>query len=187
MSQSFLRIFQVSLALDWLQYLKQFFINVSYHILVASLIWWLCLKTEPSELDWLQVYDMSYDTLMKNCFKDWSQSTLAFPEYKYWIKPESCLPFVKAMTILGRQITRDQTHSQYAYISNFNSPWLFYPQCFDFKPICAVTPSASSYLQGTKMFQYCTCPAGQVTYNFHSSCKHITCPLKAYVGVMCIV
>ena len=24
-----------------------------------------------SELDWLQVYD---DTLMKNCFKDWSQS-----------------------------------------------------------------------------------------------------------------
>ena len=30
-----------------------------------------CLKTEPSELDWLQVYD---DTLMKNCFKDLSQS-----------------------------------------------------------------------------------------------------------------
>ena len=29
-------------------------------------------KTEPSELDWLQVYD---DTLMKNCFKAWSQST----------------------------------------------------------------------------------------------------------------
>ena len=27
-------------------------------------------KTQPSELDWLQVYD----TLMKNCFKDWSQS-----------------------------------------------------------------------------------------------------------------
>ena len=22
--------------------------------------------------------------------------------------------------------------------------------------------------QGTKIFQYCTCPAGQVTYNFHS-------------------
>ena len=32
----------------------------------------LCLKTEPSELDWLQVYD---DTLMKNWFKDWSQSS----------------------------------------------------------------------------------------------------------------
>ena len=27
--------------------------------------------TEPSELDWLQVYDY---TLTKNCFKDWSQS-----------------------------------------------------------------------------------------------------------------
>ena len=31
----------------------------------------LCF-TEPSEIDWLQVYDN--DTLMKNCFKDWSQS-----------------------------------------------------------------------------------------------------------------
>ena len=46
-------------SLDWLQSLKQFFNNVS--------------KTEPSELDWLQVYDN--DTLLKNCFKDWSQST----------------------------------------------------------------------------------------------------------------
>ena len=26
-------------------------------------------------------------------------------------------------------------------------------------------------MQGTKTFQYCTCPAGPVTYNFHSSCK----------------
>ena len=44
---------------DWLQSLKQFFINVSYHILVASLTLmalflnreWLCFcfKTEPSE------------------------------------------------------------------------------------------------------------------------------------------
>ena len=28
-------------------------------------------------------------------------------------------------------------------------------------------------LQGTKIFQYCTCPAGQVTYNFRLSCKHL--------------
>ena len=41
--------------LDWLQSLKQFFIIVSYHILVASLI-----LTEPSELNWLQVYDMTH-------------------------------------------------------------------------------------------------------------------------------
>ena len=26
---------------------------------------------------------------------------------------------------------------------------------------------------GIKIFQYCTGPAGQVTYNFHSSCKHM--------------
>ena len=54
-----------------LQSLKQFFINVSYHILVATLTpMALFKKTEPSELDWLQVYD----TLMKNCLNDWSQS-----------------------------------------------------------------------------------------------------------------
>ena len=44
--------------LDWLQSLKQFYINVSYHILVASLT--LMAKTEPPELDWLQVYDMTH-------------------------------------------------------------------------------------------------------------------------------
>ena len=27
-------------------------------------------------------------------------------------------------------------------------------------------------LQGTEIFQFCTCLAGRVTYNFHSSCKH---------------
>ena len=41
---------------DWLQSLKQFFISVSYYILVASLTL-MSLLTEPSELDWLQVYD----------------------------------------------------------------------------------------------------------------------------------
>ena len=28
-------------------------------------------------------------------------------------------------------------------------------------------------IQRTKIFKYCTCPAGRVTYNFHSSCKHM--------------
>ena len=49
--------------IDWLQFLKQFFINVSYmyHTLVASLtLMALFLKTEPSELDLLQVYDMTH-------------------------------------------------------------------------------------------------------------------------------
>ena len=44
--------------------------------------------------------------------------------------------------------------------------------------------------QGTKIFQYCTCPAGQVTYNFHSSCKHMHLSFKSicnkeHTGVMC--
>ena len=36
-------------------------------------------------------------------------------------------------------------------------------------------PSASKYfiIQGTKIFTYCTCPAGLVTYNCHSSCKRM--------------
>ena len=45
--------------LDWLQSLKQFFINVSYHILVAILTL-MALFSEPSELAWLQVYDMTH-------------------------------------------------------------------------------------------------------------------------------
>ena len=45
--------------LDWFQSLKHFFIIVSCHILVASLTV-MGLKTEPSELDWLQVYDMTH-------------------------------------------------------------------------------------------------------------------------------
>ena len=46
-------------ALDWLQSLKQSFINVPYHILVASPT---LMAIEPSELDWLQVhvYDMTH-------------------------------------------------------------------------------------------------------------------------------
>ena len=48
--------FQFCSHLDWLQSLKQFFINVSYHILVASLT---LMALEPSELDWLQVYNMT--------------------------------------------------------------------------------------------------------------------------------
>ena len=44
----------------WLQSLKQFFINVSYHILVAS----------------LTLMALCYDTLMKDCFKDWSPPPL---------------------------------------------------------------------------------------------------------------
>ena len=37
----------------------------------------------------------------------------------------------------------------------------------------SLSPSSCLLMQGTKIFQYCTCPAGQVTYNFHSSCKHM--------------
>ena len=45
----------IIIELDWLQSLKEFFINVSYHIHEASL---------------------SLMALFKNCFKDWSQSII---------------------------------------------------------------------------------------------------------------
>ena len=44
--------------------------------------------------------------------------------------------------------------------------------------------------QGTKIVKYCTCPAGRVTYNFHSYCKHMhlffknVCN-KGHKGVIC--
>ena len=47
-----------------------------------------------------------------------------------------------------------------------------------------------SFKQGTKIFQYCTCPAGWVTYNFHLSCKHMHLSFKSicnkeHKGVIC--
>ena len=50
---------EIEKTLDWLQSLKQIFINVSYHIPVASLTL-RTLKTGPSELDRLQVYGMTH-------------------------------------------------------------------------------------------------------------------------------
>ena len=42
-------------------------------------------KTEPSELDWLQVYDMTH--WWKNCFKDWSQSNPSLLYVSVWENP----------------------------------------------------------------------------------------------------
>ena len=49
---------------------------------------------------------------------------------------------------------------------------------------------ASLYFQGTNIIQYCTCPAGWVTYNFHSSYKHTHLSFKSvcnkeHKGVIC--
>ena len=56
----FHNISEIAPAIDWLQSLKQFFINVSYNILEVSLTLMALFKTEPYELDWLQVYDMTH-------------------------------------------------------------------------------------------------------------------------------
>ena len=45
-------------------------------------------------------------------------------------------------------------------------------------------------MSGDKIFQYCTCPAGRVTYNFHLSCKHMYLSFKSicnkeHKGVIC--
>ena len=58
--------------LDWLQSLKQIFINVSYNILVASLT--LMALSYNRAIRVRLITSLLHDTLMKNCFKDWSQS-----------------------------------------------------------------------------------------------------------------
>ena len=45
-------------------------------------------------------------------------------------------------------------------------------------------------IQGKKIFQYCTCPAGRVTYSFRSFCKHMHLSFKSvcnteHKGVIC--
>ena len=53
---------------NWPQSLKQFFINVSNHILVASLtLMARAIRVRLATSIW-------FDTSVKNCFKDWSQS-----------------------------------------------------------------------------------------------------------------
>ena len=46
-----------------------------------------------------------------------------------------------------------------------------YPACKEFRELVQVA-------QRTKMFQYCTCPAGRVTYNFTRPTNTCTCRLK---------
>ena len=46
------------------------------------------------------------------------------------------------------------------------------------------------YQQGTNIFQYCTCLAGPVTYNFHLSCRYMHLSFKSvcnkeHKGVIC--
>ena len=41
----------------------------------------------------------------------------------------------------------------------------------------------SIHVQGTKIFQYCTCPAGRVTYNFYLSYKHMHLSIKKVYAI----
>ena len=43
----------------------------------------------------------------------------------------------------------------------------------------AVYACLKSDFTGDWIFQYCTCPAGRVTFNFHSSCKHMHLSFKS--------
>ena len=60
----------------------------------------------------------------------------------------------------------------------------------DFNPsVCQVVQENNLLSRGQK-YKYCTCPAGPVTYNFYSSCKHMhsffrrVCN-KEHKGVLC--
>ena len=65
---------QNAIILDCLQSLKQFFINVSFHIMCSQSysdgsVLNRAIRVRLATSIW-------YGTLMKNCFKDWSQSTI---------------------------------------------------------------------------------------------------------------
>ena len=47
-----------------------------------------------------------------------------------------------------------------------------------------VYPLQTKFAGGIKIIQYCTCPAGRVTYNFHSSCKCMHLYFKSVCGVI---
>ena len=59
------------------------------------------------------------------------------------------------------------------YGSRFSRTW---PSMF----FCVFTKNTDYYTEETKIFHYCTCPAGHVTYNFHSSYKHMNLSFNSY-------
>ena len=68
--------------LDWLQSLKQCFINVSYQSISNN----RAIRVRLTTSIW-------YDTLMKNCFKDWSQSRYRLSEEYWYGRTHSPLPW----------------------------------------------------------------------------------------------
>ena len=67
-----------NIPVDWLQSLNNFSSMCPIIYLQPVLLWWLCfkvLKTESSE-PWRLATSIQYDTLMKKCFKGWSQSNI---------------------------------------------------------------------------------------------------------------
>ena len=71
--------------------------------------------------------------------------------------------------------------------------WIYTIFKTDYSKTCVKRPLKNRQnkdLHGTKIFQYCTCPAGRVTYYFHSSCKHMRLSFKnvcnkEHKGVIC--
>ena len=81
------------------QSLKQFFIKMSYHILVASLTLMALFRAIRVRL----ATSKCYDTSMKKCFKDWSQSSLSIVNRITWscfnIQPRITGPNIEATLI----------------------------------------------------------------------------------------
>ena len=82
--------------------------------------------------------------------------------------------------------------------SNHRKTKQFYAERFCLSKTCELYTTCmffSIYLsfhsaQGTKIFKYCTCPAGRVTNNCHSFCKHKHLSFKSlcnkeHKGVIC--
>ena len=107
------------------------------------------------------------------------------------------LPVHEYVTIPPLFLWRVSTHGQYPDINQHQYSYVGYffhstPSVNETKKAKMAQLKINNSFQGTKIFRYCTCPAGRVTYNIHSSCKHMYLPFKSlynknHMGVIWLI
>ena len=95
-------------------------------------------------------------------------------------------PYITKRLLMGRkQSNHRKTKQFYAERFCLSKTCELYTTCMFFSIYLSFHSA-----QGTKIFKYCTCPAGRVTNNCHSFCKHKHLSFKSlcnkeHKGVIC--
>ena len=126
--------------------------------------------------------------------------TLNWPLFS-GIREQTSLGICAVWSVLLLSTSWRASHLDLFWTRNFYfQPWIFSSAGWfeyhfvtnpEFRQFSCINCPINSASQGTKIFQYCTCTAGWVTYNFRSSCKHmhlffIAC-IKEHKGVIWII